>query len=150
MKNLNFLVLLPYSHGFRADRDRSGSEHPYLQIVLDALYQIRRYGFKFHDVPFNSEYPVYFRQHREFNMDNRRHGTITCEMYDSDPLTNDMSVMSITGTGLGVDYTGQWNTVSHRSHYGSFRGEKNEQGEYPVIIRKSVQDYPEHGKDRNL
>ena len=57
-----------------------------------------------------------------------------------------MSVMSITGTGLGADYRGQWNTVSHRTHYGSFRGEKTAEGVYPEIIRKSVNDFPEHGE----
>ena len=139
-------MLLPYDHGFRADRDRSGAEYPYLQNVLDALYHVRRYGFKPHEIQYNAEFPVYFRQHREFVLDNRKHAPVDCDMYDADPLTNDLSVISITGTGLGVDYEGNWNTVSHRMHYGSFRGEKDENGEYPEIIRKSVLDFPEHGE----
>ena len=139
-------MLLPYSNGFRVDRDRSGAEHPYIHETLKTIYAVRRYGYQFHDMEFTPEYPVYFRQHREFILDNRRHETIDCDIYDADPLVNDMSVMTITGTGLGVDYKGQWNTVSHCTHFGSFRGEKNAQGDYPEIIRKSVKDFPEHGK----
>ena len=139
-------MLLPYNHGFHANRDKSGAEYPYVHEALKVIYAVRKYKFQMHEVPFNTEYPVYFRQHHEFIMDNRRHETITCEIYDADPLINDNSVMAITGTGLGVDYKGQWNTVSHRMHYGSFRGEKDKNGEYPVIVRKSVRDFPEHGK----
>ena len=138
-------MLLPYNLGFRSE-DRSGTEHVYLQPVLDALYHVRRYDYKLHEVPFSTEYPVYFRQHREFVLDNRRHGPITCEMYDSDPSGNDTSILAVTGTGLGVDYEGNWNTVSIRTQYGSFKGEKSKDGEYPTIVRKSVRDFPEHGK----
>ena len=121
-------------------------EYPYLQQVLDIIYATRRYNYRFDQIPFNGEYPVYFRQHKEFLMDNRRHETITCEIYDNDPLINDMSVMAITGTGLGLDYSGQWNTVSHRTSYGSFKGERTANGDYPDIIRKSAHDFPDHGK----
>lgn len=135
-----------FSQGFGIGRDRSGTNYPYIYKALEVIYATRRYNFQLHQVPFNGEYPIYFRQHREFIMDNRRHDRMTCDMYDVDPLTNDMSVMSITGTGLGADFRGEWNTVSHRTPYGSFRGEINEQGNYPEVVRKSVKDFPEHGE----
>ena len=122
-----------------------GANYPYLQGVLEVLYDVRKYSFTFHDIPHIPQFPVYFRQHNEFISDNRKHEIIDCETYDQDPMTNDNSCLSIWGTGLGVSYTGEWGTVTNRSQFGSFRGEINSNGEYPVIIRKSVQDFPEHG-----
>ena len=113
--------------------------------MLNTIYHLRGYNYSFHGVPWSEDYPVYFRNYRGFILDNRRHQIITCEEYDQDPQGNNMAIISGTGTGLGLSFEGEWGVVTNRCEYGSYRGEKTNGGQYPIIVRKSIADFPENG-----
>ena len=117
---------------------------------MAAIYDAREYGYDLEDQPWPDEYPPYFRNYRGILIDNRCHEIIDCETYDADPLIDDLSVISAWGTGEGLSYRGQWGIVTNRCQYGSYRGEQDEHGNYPVIIRKNIIDYPEHGESKTF
>ena len=113
---------------------------------MAAIYDAREYSYNLEDQPLPDDYPPYFRNFRGILIDNRRHEVINCDVYDADPLVDDLSVISAWGTGEGLSYRGQWGIVTNRCQYGSYRGERDPYGNYPVIIRKNIVDYPEHGE----
>ena len=131
--------MLPYQGSFL---DSSGTTYPYLRQTLVQLYNVRDYSYNLEEQPYPDEYPNIFRGFRGLLLDNRRHDVISCEEYDADPLVDDMSVISVWGTGEGLSFRGEWGVVTNRCRYGSFRGEPNENGEYPVVVRKNVLDFP--------
>ena len=110
------------------------------------IEELRGYEYSIVTAPWTGHLPVYFRHFRGFISDNRKHDIIDCDVYDQDPLINDMAVISVWGTGLGLSYKDEWGTVTNRCRFGSFRGEQKPNGSYPLIVRKSVSDFPAHGK----
>ena len=116
---------------------------------MAVISDVRDHAYDIQKTRHGGHYPVYFRHYRGFHMDNRRHEEIDCETYDTDPMGNDLAVIAIWGTGLGKSYKGNWGTVTNRCRFGSYRGEQNTRGRYSLIIRKSVKDFPEHGKTKN-
>ena len=82
-------MLLPYQNSIH---DTDGVKFGYAKQTLAVIYELRGYNYELESVQWGQHFPVYFRNHREFLLDNRRHDIIDCSTYDRDPMGNDNSV----------------------------------------------------------
>ena len=115
--------------------------------IMKRIHEIRNYDFDVRVGVWTGDFPAMFRAHHPIRISNQRHMLVDIDTIDKDPLIDDMAVISGYGTGLGVDFQGQYGVVTTRSRFSQyFRPETDSNGKPVPIVRKYVGNAPELGK----
>ena len=115
--------------------------------VMKRIQEVRDYDYDLRLGQWTGDFPAIFRAHHPMRIPNQRHMLVTCDTVDKDPLADDLAVISGCGTGLGVDFQGQYGVVTNRARYSQyFHPELDEKGKPIVIVRKYVGNANEFGE----
>ena len=118
----------------------------YSQRLLEQISLVRDYDYDIRVGVWNGDLPALFRAHHPLRISNQRHKLVTCDTIDKDPMTDDMSVLCGWGTGLGVDFQGNYGVVTNRSRFSQyFHPKLDSTGQIKVICREYIGTKPELG-----
>ena len=123
------------------------SEEPVYSVeIMKKIHEIRNYDYDLRVGVWTGDFPAMFRAHHPIRISNQRHMLVDIDTIDKDPLIDDMAVISGCGTGLGVDFQGQYGVVTTRSRFSQyFRPKLDSKGKPITVVRKYVGNAPELG-----
>ena len=106
----------------------------------------RNYEFNIKLGPWEGDFPSMFRVWRPLQIGNYRHDYMDCEKLDKDPKRDDIKVIAVWGSGLGITHDNQIGVVTNFAACGSyFLAEKTENGDRIIVKRENIGHSPEKG-----
>ena len=132
MKELHDAVIL-------FDKVDCENEPVYSAVIMQKIHEKRDYDFDLRVGIWTGDLPAVFRAHHPLRISNQRHMLVDIDTIDKDPLIDDMGVISGYGTGLGVDFQGQYGVVTNRSRFSQyFHPVLDSKGKPVTIVRQYI------------